>query len=135
MEEDQRKINRITDEFFSVFTNKAPRVQRVRHLETLCIERVLIINNTSGTPLIYSLQEFIKPREEMLTNGTLVDFSEHEISHKTDIFQNIAQRFSDYEKSGVLKGKPFASKGKKTLQFIRQKDEWKIASVVWSDLP
>ena len=70
----------------------------------------------------------------MLNDGTLTDFSENEISHKTEVFRNIAQRFCLYEKSGKLYGKFFKSEGMKTIQYIKIDTEWKMTSVAWSDI-
>ena len=69
----------------------------------------------------------------MLTNGTLVNFSEYEVSHKTEIYNTIAHRFCNYEKSGELNGQHFKSKGMKTLQFIKVANNWKLSSVAWCD--
>ena len=84
-------------------------------------------------PEAYSLEEFLRPREELLTSGTLVDFEETEISSRTDVYGQIAQRASLYRKSGVLAGVSFQTKGVKTFQFVRTPAGWKISAVAWDD--
>lgn len=133
MNSDQNLINELTTQFFNVFTNTNNHVLAIHYLKKLCIEQVVIISNNNSDPDIYNLESFIKPREELLTNGTIIDFSESEISHTTEIFQNIAHRFSLYKKSGVLNGVEFYSEGMKTIQFIKVAGIWKISSVAWSD--
>jgi len=133
MNSDQLLINVLTTQFFDVFTNTNGQKPDIEYLKKLCIEQVIIINNNKSKPDIYNLESFIKPRIELLTNGTLIDFNESEISHNTEIFENIAHRFSLYKKSGVLKGVAFYTEGMKTIQFIKVAEEWKISSVVWSD--
>ena len=69
----------------------------------------------------------------MLTNGTLINFCEKEVSHKTEVYRNVAHRFCHYEKSGELDGQYFESKGMKTIQFIKVNEKWMISSVAWAD--
>ncbi len=133
IEKDMAEIDAITSRFFSLFTNKNNQVPNINDLKSISIKQALIISSNNSVPIIYDLDSFIKPRAEMLTNGTLTDFVESEVSHKTEIFGNIAQRFSRYEKSGNLNGTEFKSKGSKTLQFVRVDGVWKLSSIAWSD--
>lgn len=131
--EDRNEINKLTASFFDVFTNANRKTPNLKRVENIFIPNGILISNTNGNPEIYNLQEFITPREEILSNGTLTDFSERELSHKTDIFGNVAQRFCLYEKQGKLNGNSFDTKGVKTIQFIKVNQKWKISSVAWSD--
>ena len=131
--EDRIEIDKITTVFFDLFTNTNGGIPNLKRIKDLFISNGMIISNTNGDPEIYNLEEFIVPREKMLINGTLTDFSEGEISHRTEIYGNVAHRFSLYEKSGKLNGVDFESKGVKTIQFNKVNEEWKISSVAWSD--
>jgi hypothetical protein len=92
------------------------------------------MNNTEDNPVVYYLEKFIKQREELLSNRTLVNFKELETSHRTEIHGNIASRISHYEKSGELNGESFNGVGVKILQFIKtNNNKWILSSVVWSD--
>lgn len=133
MEKDLLEIDRLTNQFFNVFDNTNNNIPRLDDLKRIFIKEGMIINNSNGEPLIYDLDSFIKPRREILSDGTLTDFREGEVSHKTSIYGNIAQRLSLYEKSGKLNGEFFKSEGMKTIQFIKVGDNWKMSSVVWSD--
>ncbi len=126
-------INDLTSQFFDGFTNTNNRVPNVSILKELFIQEGIITSNTNGNTLIYSVDRFIAPRIEMLTNGTLTNFSEYEVSHKTEIYNTIAHRFSKYEKTGELNGRYFKSHGVKTLQFIKVNNHWKLSSVAWCD--
>lgn len=132
-EEDLLEIDRLTERFFSVFDNTNNRTPDLDDLNNIFIEEGVIINNSSGEPLIYDLDNFIQPRVELLSDGTLTDFREGEISHKTSIFRNVAQRFCLYEKSGKLNGESFKSEGVKTIQLIKVDSKWKISSLAWCD--
>jgi len=132
MNSDQALIDEVTQHFFSVFTNTNGRKPALQQLKKICIEQVVIINNNQA-PAIYNLDSFIEPRKALLTNGTLLDFSESEISHTTEIFKTIAHRFCLYKKSGTLEGVDFYTEGMKTIQFIKVAESWKISSIAWSD--
>lgn len=133
MNTEQALIDKVTHQFFTFFTNTNGEKPAIQDLKKICIEQVVIINNNNQAPAIYTLESFINPREELLTNGTLIDFSESEISHNTEIFNTIAHRFCLYKKSGVLNGVEFYTEGMKTIQFIKVTEEWKISSIAWCD--
>lgn len=132
MDSDKVEIDKLTATFFSAFTNKG-RKPELKLLYDICIAEAVIIKNTEGACEIYNLDSFIAPRKALLTNGTLTDFVEYELSEETTITRNIAQRLSYYQKEGILNGEPFTGKGSKMLQFIKQGDAWKIASAIWDD--
>jgi len=130
---DRTEIDALTSRFFDLFTNKDGRVPNVKEIKSIFIPKGILISNTKDPAALYALDDFIRPREEMLTNGTLTNFCEREISHSTELFGNIAQRFSLYEKSGELNGEYFETKGMKTIQFIKVNGKWKMSSVAWCD--
>ena len=80
-----------------------------------------------------TLDQFIAPREELLSNGTLIDFAEVEKSESTEVLGHVAHRLSTYEKSGVLEGTPFKTRGVKTFQLIETPAGWRILSMAWDD--
>ncbi|MEO6611443.1 MAG: hypothetical protein ABIT05_04900 [Chitinophagaceae bacterium] len=126
-------LDELTKQFFQLFTNKDGVVPALENIYKLCIPQAMIIKNTGTSPELYNLEQFIAPRKKILTDGTLVDFSEEEIAERTAIFGNIAQRFCSYKKSGILSGQPFNTKGMKTIQFIKTAEDWKISSLAWDD--
>ncbi|GED66422.1 hypothetical protein BRE01_01240 [Brevibacillus reuszeri] len=119
--------------FYTAFTNKDGMKPNVAIIYQLFIPEGMIIKNTDAAPVVYSLQQFIEPREKLLTDGALVDFEEAETSSVTEIFGNIAHRFSLYRKSGVLSGERFETEGMKTMQFIYTPNGWRFCSVAWND--
>jgi hypothetical protein len=126
------EIDRLTDSFFALFCNRngPPDLERIFDL---FVPNGVIAKCTGTEPEISTLQEFIAPRQELLTNGGLTDFSESETSERTEIFGNIAQRISTYQKSGDLDRVPFSTRGVKTFQFVRTRAGWRILSVTWDD--
>jgi hypothetical protein len=71
----------------------------------------------------------------MLTDGTLTEFSEWEVTARTEIFGSVAHRFSEYRKSGYRDGTWFEGSGSKTTQFLRTPAGWRMASLAWDDAP
>jgi RimJ/RimL family protein N-acetyltransferase len=132
---DHVQINNITSSFFSVFTNTNGQVPKWDLLRQICIPEILIINNTTPQPSIFNLTSFIGPRQKILSDGTLSEFVEYEVLEQTTLFNGIAQRYAQYEKKGILEGKPFHQKGHKFLQFVKTGESWKISAAIWEDEP
>ncbi len=127
------KIDTLTKRFFNLFTNTGGTNPQVEEIFKLFIPEGIIIKNVSPSTEIYNLQQFVEPRKKILTDGTLTEFQEKEISEQTDIFGNIAQRFSLYQKKGIFEGKTFETRGMKSIQFVKVNEEWKISSLAWDD--
>ena len=130
---DRRAIDELTGAFFRAFTNRSGTLPNVDSLYELFIPEAIIIKNVGGTPVVYDVKSFVEPRRSLLTDGSLVDFCEKETSERTEIFGNIAQRFSCYTKTWTAQDKSFAGGGTKSIQFVRTRAGWKIASLVWDD--
>jgi hypothetical protein len=82
---------------------------------------------------VYDIGGFIEPRRAILTDGSLVDFCEQEVSEETNICGNIAHRLSRYAKAWVASGAAQTGGGTKSMQFVRTAAGWKIASLIWDD--
>lgn len=130
---DRHEIDTIVSQFFDLFTNTNGRIPKLDNIKTIFIANGLIINNSQDTPDIYTLESFITPRAALLTNGSLINFQEQEVHHKTEIYGTIAHRTSSYIKSGELHGKPYKGKGIKLMQFVKVKGQWWLSSVIWTD--
>jgi len=96
------------------------------------IEAGLLIKNTSSTPEIHG-QSVIEPRLAAVRSGDLMRFTEVELCETTEIFGNIAHRFSSYAKSGTTKGIPFTARGMVSTQFVQTPGGWKISAMAWDD--
>jgi hypothetical protein len=127
------EIDRLTLSFFGLFSNSGSIEPHLQRIFDLFVSQGVIAKCTSDEPEISTLQEFITPRQELLTNGTLTEFSEVETSERTEIFGNIATRVGTYQKSGVLDGKSFTSRGLKSFQFVKTMSGWRILSATWDD--
>jgi hypothetical protein len=126
-------IDRLVQSFFALFSNRGGVLPDLSRVRDLFLAQGVIAKWHEGTLEVMTLDEFIAPRQELLTSGRLTEFFEVELSATTRVVGQIAQRLSVYEKSGVLEGAPFVTRGAKSFQFIDTKDGWRILSLSWDD--
>ncbi|MFJ5549462.1 DUF4440 domain-containing protein [Streptomyces sp. NPDC093225] len=126
------EIDALTAEFFGAFDNRGGRAAEVARIRELMVPGGVIVV-TGPSYRVYGVEEFIEPRERLLGEGRLVEFSEWETSERTEIAGDIASRFGEYRKSGLLDGEPYEGSGSKTFQFVRTPDGWRIAAFSWYD--
>ncbi len=55
------------------------------------------------------------------------------VSETTELFGNVAHRFSPYGKRGVTDRGPIEVRGAISTQFVRTADGWRISSMAWDD--
>ncbi|WP_030293589.1 DUF4440 domain-containing protein [Streptomyces katrae] len=128
------EIDALTAEFFGAFDNRGGKPADVARIRRLVLPAGVIVK-TGPELTVYTVDEFVEPREKLLNDGRLVEFSEWETSERTDIAGDIASRFGAYRKSGILDGEPFEGGGTKTIQFVRTPQGWRIAAFSWYDQP
>ncbi|MFJ5306540.1 DUF4440 domain-containing protein [Streptomyces sp. NPDC088350] len=127
-------IDAVTAEFFGAFDNRGGKAADVDRIRRLVLPGGVIVK-TGPEFTVYTVEEFIEPRRLLLTDGRLVEFSEWETSERTEIVGDIASRFGEYRKSGILDGEPFEGGGTKTIQFVRTPEGWRISALAWWDQP
>jgi hypothetical protein len=127
------QLSLLLAEFFRAVSFEKGQTPAYQDIPMLFIDRGLLIKNTSATPEISTVAEFIAPREAMVKSGVLTCFQETELSEITESFGNVAQRFSAYVKSGIMNGAAFEAQGMITTQFILTSHGWRISSMAWDD--
>jgi hypothetical protein len=132
-QEDQNAIAAHVRSFFRAFVSSDLGTVHLAGLKHLFLPQAMIIKTCGDRPTVHSFDEFIEPRQKILTDGTLKGFSEGEVSLRTDVFGDIAQSFVLYRKQGDYAGDTFETYGMKSIQFVRLGDTWKIASILWDD--
>ncbi|MBW8740271.1 MAG: nuclear transport factor 2 family protein [Streptomyces turgidiscabies] len=128
------EIDALTAELFAAFDNRGGRTADVARIRRLVLPGGVIVK-TGPEFTLYTVDEFIEPRRRLLSEGRLVEFSEWETSERTQIAGDIASRFCEYRKSGILDSEPFEGDGTKTIQFVRTPEGWRIAALAWYDRP
>ncbi len=126
-------IDALMAAFYRMFCNLGGARPNLALIYDLFIPEGLVIKHGAGAPEIFNLQQFIAPRERLLTDGTLAEFQEAEVAARTEVFGNIAQRTSLYRKSGRWSGVPFQARGVKTTQLVRTAAGWRISALAWDD--
>jgi hypothetical protein len=127
------ELDRLMAEFFRAVSFEVGQTPPYENIYELFIESGLLIKNTTPMPEISSVQQFIEPRQVMVHAGELTRFSEVGLSETTEIFGNVAHRFSVYGKSGTMKGVPFVARGMISTQFIMTPTGWKMSAMAWDD--
>ena len=126
-------LKALIDEFFravSFETGHRPAYARIRDL---FIDGGKLIRNSAEIPEISSVDDFIASRQGLVDSGALTSFEEVEIAETTEVFGNIAHRFSTYEKRGTIDGQPIEGAGLISTQFIRTPTGWKMSAMAWDD--
>jgi hypothetical protein len=126
-------LNTLAHRFFAAVSFEPGQRPGYHAIHELFIEGGKLIRNSGAQPEIATVAQFIEPRQRSVESGELSAFSETETAEITEIFGNVAHRFSSYTKSGVLGGSPFTGRGMISTQFVRTPDGWKISSMAWDD--
>jgi hypothetical protein len=126
-------IDRLIAAFFALFSNRGGAQPNLAGIHELFVPEGVIAKCVDVKPEVSTLDDFIAPREQLLTSGALTDFEEVETSHQTEVFGHIARRVSMYRKSGVRDGAPFVTHGVKIFQLVETPQGWRILSMAWDD--
>jgi hypothetical protein len=126
-------IDRLVTAFFNAFSADSHGKVDLNKILDLFIPQALIVKACVAPAEIYSLREFIEPRNRLLNDGTLTNFQERELGAQTRIFGNIAQRLCLYRKTGRDAHGDFSTLGIKTIQLVRTDADWKISAMAWDD--
>ena len=124
-------INQITNTFFNLFTNTKQRKIQLEKIFDICLNEAIFIKKGNGKEEIFNIDSFISLRKKILTDGSLTEFEEYQVSEDTKIVGNLAQRFSKYRKKGYLNGNYFEEKGNKFFQYVKTVKGWKINSIIY----
>ena len=127
------ELKRLTSGFFRAVSFESGEAPSYASIYELFIEAGLIIKNSGASPEISSVRQFIESRQASVNTGELTRFHEAELSETTEVFGNVAHRFSAYGKSGTLRGVPFEARGLISTQFILTPVGWKMSSMAWDD--
>ena len=130
---DRAAIADVVHTFFAAFTSGPDIVDRLEAMRDLFLPGAVIVRTCGLEPAVYDVDGFIAPRRELLTSGTVVDFSEWEVRGHTELFGDIAHHFCSYAKAWVQDGTRHTGAGMKTLQLVRTPPGWRISGAAWDD--
>ncbi|MET1071341.1 MAG: hypothetical protein ABWY11_01715 [Umezawaea sp.] len=130
---DRAAVEHAVDVFFAAFTSGPDCHTRIQALRALFLPQAVIVRTCGLEPEVYGVEEFLAPRERVLTDGTLTDFREWPLRGRVEVFGDIAHWFGAYAKQGLRAGEPFTGRGMKTVQLIRTAAGWRITAAAWDD--
>ncbi len=126
------KIEELTKALYSCISfRKGERPDFVR-LRSLFIEKGILINNNDD-PLIFTIDLFVDAIDYQISAGSLKSFSEEEVAERTEIFGNIAHRFSTYEARFDPDDEEPLAVGINSIQLVKVGESWLVSSIVWND--
>ncbi|MEP9365220.1 DUF4440 domain-containing protein [Nocardioides sp. CN2-186] len=132
MTDDHADIEAVVATFFAAFTSGPDLDARLDQLRTVLLPEA-VVTRTCGQPATYDVEGFIEPRRELLSSERLTDFREWEVEGTTQVWGDVAQRWSRYAKAWVESGTAATGSGTKSIQLVRTDDGWRISAVAWDD--
>ncbi len=88
------------------------------------------INANLDAPMFLDVRTFAQVLQRQIEQNDIPQLFTQEISHRTQIFGKIAQRFSIFTNKIELDGEP-TTKGINSIQLICAKGNWLIQSISW----
>ena len=126
-----QEIDHLTERFYESVCYSTEHYPNVDQLQELFYGSGHMINNNLEEPVVFTVQTFAHAIMAQIETGDAGYFVQQEISDKTEIFGNMAQRISVFEYSFV-KDTPDWKKGLSFIQYICTNNRWLITSIIWS---
>ncbi len=132
-EVDRAAIYGVVRRFFSAFVSGPGAADGATVLREVLLPGAVVVRTCGDEPQVLGVEDFIRPRIELLAGGELRDFREWARSGRMDIFGDIAQVWCRYEKSWFQGAEASEGRGMKTLQLVRTSSGWRISAIAWDD--
>ena len=129
----KQELDSLSTRFFRAVSFEPGDKPAYDDIHSLFITAGLLIKSTASTPEISTIAGFIAPRQALVDSGALTRFKEWELSEITQVFGNIAHRYSAYGKAGTQDGKAFEARGVISTQFIKTPQGWKMSAMALDD--
>jgi uncharacterized cupin superfamily protein len=133
MADDRAQLGLLMDRFLSAVSFDEPERPAYRQLHDLFTAEGRLTRGGPGAPEIWTVEDFIRSRQQAVDAGLLTAFHEVEVGEVTEIFGSVAHRFSTYLKTGMLNGAGLDARGAISTQFIHTHGGWRISSMAWDD--
>jgi hypothetical protein len=132
-DDDIRAIDALARAFYCLFDNREGAGAGVEDVVAFFHDAAVIAKRTAGGFETSGPAEFARPRVALLRSGALTGFHEWETASETHVEGDLASRRSRYAKSGTMDGRPWAGRGTKLFQLVREQGRWRILSLAWAD--
>ena len=107
----KQELDALTAAFFRAVSFAEGETPAYTDLPHLFLPSACLIRNSGATPEMSTLPQFIDARQRKVAAGELIRFREIETAELTEIFGQVAHRFSIYEKEGLDLGTAIAGRG------------------------
>src|SRR5262249_39653288 len=121
-------LKSLLDEFFRAVSFEPGDRPPYHRIHDLFVPGGRLMRHGPGGAEIWTVDEFIEPRQAMVDAGRLTSFLEYEIAAVTESFGGVAHRLSTYGKRGVTDGLPHEGRGVISTQFLRTAEGWRMTS-------
>ena len=132
-EKDLKELAEITRGVYEAVSFENADAQSLEQLHRYLIPKALLINNNGPHHQLLNVDAFIFEVKAQIMDGTLSSFHEVELKHETEIFGNVAHRFSTYQAEITTGGNTYKIMGINSIQFIKTMEGWKVSSIAWND--
>jgi hypothetical protein len=133
MDDDRAQLALLMSRFLRAVSFQRGERPAYGELHDLFVEGGKLIRTGEAGPEISTVEEFIRPRQDSVDSGALAWFEEVEVADITEVFGNVAHRFSTYVKRGSMDGSAIDARGAISTQFIRTAHGWRMSSMAWDD--
>jgi hypothetical protein len=132
---DLSEIQKVVNKLYENLTFKKNQAPTLAKLTDIFYDRGMLINNTTGEPKKYTLQEFSSVITKQVNTGKVLAFREKELSSEIELFGNMAHCLSTYESGYILAGRDeyINKRGINSIQLIKVAGKWKIVSIIWNE--
>lgn len=124
-------IDHLTERFYQGVSFNTEHFPNFDQVQELFSGSGKLINNSSNPPVDFTVQTYAHSIMSQIEAGDASYFVQQEISDKTEIFGNMAQRISVFEYSFV-KNTPDWQRGVNFIQYICTDSKWLITSMIWT---
>ncbi|MDP5226669.1 MULTISPECIES: DUF4440 domain-containing protein [Arthrobacter] len=132
--EDLQAVTDLLHRFFSAFVSGPGAVTGGEVLREVLLPGAVIVSTCGAPePRVHSVEEFIRPRVELLSGGRLQDFREWPTEWRIELFGDVAQIWCGYAKSWSEAGEPHTGRGMKSSQLVRTAAGWRFSAIAWDD--
>ena len=130
---DRAEIDAVVATFFAAFASGPDLDDRLDALRAAFLPQAVIVRTCGHEPLPYGIEDFLVPRRALLVGDVVQEFREWEVEGRTEVYGDIAQRWSSYAKTWLQDGERRTGWGTKSIQLVRAAPGWRISAVAWDD--
>lgn len=130
---DLETIDLLTRNLYSAISFTLGKHPDLNRLKGLFLPPGKLINNNEENPLVWDVEAFAEIYRHQIAAGEVASFAEEEITGRTEIFSNIAHRFSTYQARIQAGDSEAVILGINSIQFIKTGGAWRVVSIVWND--